>query len=319
MIAPLLFAAVSALADGPTMPPAELEVTGDSTCPTPAEVADRLAELLPPAAERRGVPAGTHVVVTHAESAAQLMLRGSRGEDLATRALPAEGSCADLASAAAVIVAAWRADLDPELAPAVHLPAPAAPPPVLAVSASPPPVALTKVPPSPRAFAVGLGLLMSETGGSFAPGATLAGWMGLGDRFALDASVFGATSRSADVGALPGVASWTRVALAVGPALAARRGRLRGSVHVQALAGLLHVKGVGLNLADAGADTTLQVGAAAGARQEIVSGTSAFWVGLDVCLWPGDQRLVVQNVSEQGHLSRVDVLVSAGLALGNFP
>jgi hypothetical protein len=90
-------------------------------------------------------------------------------------------------------------------------------------------------------------------------------------------------------------------------------------VHVQALAGLLHVKGVGLNLADAGADTTLQVGAAAGARQEIVSGTSAFWVGLDVCLWPGDQRLVVQNVSEQGHLSRVDVLVSAGLALGNFP
>jgi hypothetical protein len=313
MIGPLLAIALALAGGAAAAAPAELEVTGDSTCPTPTDVAARLADLLPPTADRRGIPAGTHVVVTRGDAGTQLVLRGSRGEDLATRALPAEGSCADLAGAAAVVVAAWRADLDPELAPAVHLPAPAAPPPAATVSASPPPAA----PVPPRSFAVGMGLLASETGGSLAPGAMLMGWLGLGRRLALDASVFGATSRSADVGALPRVASWTRVALAVGPTLAMRRDRIRGALHVQALAGLLHVKGVGLDTVDS--DTTVLVGAAVGARQEIVSGTSAFWMGLDVCLWPGDQRLVVQNVSEQAHLSRVDVVVSAGLAFGNFP
>jgi hypothetical protein len=315
MIGPL-FSIALAIAGGAAAAPAELEVTGDSTCPTPAEVAHRLAELLPPTARGRGVPAGTHVVVTRGDAATQLALRGSRGEDLATRALPAQGSCADLAAAAAVVVAAWRADLDPELTPAVHLPAPAAAPPAVTVSASPPPAAPEEHP-SPRAFAVGLGLLVSETGGSLAPGGMLTGWLELGRRFALDASVFGSTSRAADVGALSGVASWTRTAFAVGPALTTRHGRYRSALHVQALAGLLHVKGVGLE--STGSDTTMLLGADVGARLDIVSGTSAFWMGLDVCSWPGDQRLVVQNVSEQGHLSRVDILASAGLAFGNFP
>lgn len=318
MIAPL-FAAALAVVGGPSVPAAELEVTGDSACPTPPEIANQLAELLPPTAQRRGVPAGTQVVVTRDESAVHLVLRSSREEDIAERALPAQGSCADLAAAAAVVVAAWRADLDPELTPAVHLPAPAAPPPpVTAVSASAPPAA-PQAPPSPRAFAVGLGLLASETGGAFAPGAMLMGWLGLGHHLALDASVFGATSRSADVGALSGVASWTRATLAVGPAIATWRDRTRGSLHAQALVGLLHVSGVGLELANAGSDTTVMLGGAVGARQEIASGTSAFWLGLDVCVWPGDQRLLVQNVSEQGHLSRIDVVVSAGLSFGHFP
>jgi hypothetical protein len=257
-------------------------------------------------------------VVTRGASAVQLGLRGSGEEDIATRALPAQGSCADLAAAAAVVVAAWRADLDPELTPAVHLPALASPLPVAAVSASPRPATPTVAAPR-RTFAVGLGLLASDTGGSFAPGAMLTGWLQLGRRLALDASIFGSTSRSADVGALPGVASWTRAALAVGPALTTRQGRFRSALHAQALAGLLHVRGVEVGIADVGSDTTALLGAGAGGRLEVMSGTSAFWVGLDVCVWPGDQRLVVQNVSEQGHLSRVDVLASAGLAFGNFP
>jgi hypothetical protein len=303
-----------------TAAPAPLEIAGDATCPTPAAIASALANLLVPATSEPppdAQPPTTTVTVTQTESALRLALVDPQAHELAARELPPGGSCADLAAAAAVVVAAWRADLDPALAPSIALPAspppsPAATPPVIVTRAEPPPA------PRPRAWAFGLGLLASETGGVAAPGAILTGALGLGaGGFALDGSVSGTTSRAADVGALPGAASWTRVTLALGPALRLGRGSLRGDVHLQGLGALLHVRGVGVPRA--AADTTPELGGGAGARLEVLSGTSLVWLGLDALAWPGDQRLLIANSADSGRLPRLELVGSVGMGLGRFP
>jgi hypothetical protein len=288
-----------------------IDVVGDATCPAPDEVAAQVAALGP-------APAGdaptAKVIVARTARALRLELVGPNSNELATRELPAEGTCADLAAAAAIVVAAWRADLDPNLAPQVTLPAspsPAMPPVAIARAATPPARA-------PRPFAIGLGLLASDAGDALAPGAMLVGTVGLGWRgLALDASVSGTTSRSVDVGALSGAASWTRATLAIGPALQFGDARVRGDVHVQALAALLHVRGV--DVPNAAADTTTEVGASAGGRVELVSGTTGVWLGLDAFGWPGDQRLSIANTNDSSQLPRLELVGSVGISLDRFP
>ena len=224
-------------------------------------------------------------------------------------------SCEDLATAAAIVVAAWRADLDPNLTPQMTLPARPT------FTPGTPPTLLERAAPAPRRptpFAIGLGLIASETGGALAPGAVLVGALGLGPRgLALDANVSATTSRSADVGALPGAASWTRATLAVGPALELGQTRVRGDVHLQALAALLHVRGVGVP--NAASDTTSELGVGAGGRVELASGTSGVWLGLDALGWPGDQRLSVANTNDAGQLPRFELVGSLGLSMDRFP
>jgi len=301
-------------------PPAALEIAGDATCPTPAAIAAALANLLVPATSEppsETDPPVTTVTVTRTESGLRLALVDPHAHELASRELPPAGSCTDLAAAAAVVVAAWRADLDPALAPSIAMPVsapppPAAAPPVVVMRAAPPPA------PRPRAWTLGLGLLASETGGVTAPGAILTGALGLGvGGFALDGGVSATTSRAADVGALPGAASWTRVTMALGPALRLGYGHVRGDIHLQGLGALLHVRGVGVP--NAASDTTPELGGGTGARVEIMSGTSIIWVGLDALAWPGQQRLLIANSGDQGRLPRLELVASVGMGLGRFP
>jgi hypothetical protein len=301
--------------------PGRVEIVGDATCPAPAEIAARLAELIPAAAGTSG-PSGAlpaaKIIVARTDRAMRLVLLGPGSNELATRELAAEGSCADLAAAAAVVIAAWRADLNPDLTPSVSLPGggsatlPVAPSPITVARGAP------VDPARPRLFAIGLGLLASETGGEVAPGAILVGSIGLGwGGLALDATASGTTSRSAPVGPLPAAASWTRATLAVGPALHLGHARLGGDVHLQALAGLLHVRGIGVP--NAASDTTAELGVGTGARVDVVTGTSAVWLGLDVLTWPGQQRLLIDNSADYGRLPRLEVVGSAGISLGRFP
>jgi hypothetical protein len=308
MSAAALAAALAALL---ALAPLGLVVTGDATCPAPADVARRLDGLIPATSEPPGSPVG-RVIVTRNGPAMRLVLLGPNANELATRELPIEGTCDDLASAAAVVVAAWQADLNPDLTPAVALPAKPAPAPVaLAIAHAAPPT------PASRRLELGLGLVVSDVDGNLVPGAVLTGAFGRGS-FGLDASLMGTTSRTTAVGALATAASWTRVTLALGPAWQPRRGALRGDVHVQGLVGVLHVRGV--NLANAGSDTTPQLGAGAGAKMELVTGTSALWLGVDVFAWPGAQRLVIENDDlDQGRIARLELVASIGISLGRFP
>ena len=307
-----------------SLAPAGLEIVGDATCPAPTEVSQRLGELLPATA---GWPAGTappdgaapaaRVVVMRSATALRLVLLGPNANELATRELALNGSCDDLAAAAAVVVAAWRADLNPDLPPSVKLPAAEVSPPTTLAVVAPP-----AAPAPPRSFSVGLGVIGSESGGAFAPGVALMGTLALGATapVALDASVSGTTSRSTDVGSFSGAASWSRATLALGPSLTLRgKTHMRVALHAQLLAALLRVHGVGF--ADAGSDTTPELGVSGGARLEVLtSDTSALWLGLDVLGWPGQQRLIVQDAAMgKSALSRLEVVGGLGLSLGRFP
>jgi hypothetical protein len=308
MIAAAL-AAVLALAS------AGLEVTGDSTCPSPSEVVRRLDEILTASAPTARDAIAARVIVTHDGPSLRLVLLGPNSNELAARELAPEGTCDELATAAAVVVASWRADLDPGLSPGVRLP-PRPPPPPSAIVARVEPPQPPPAPATPRRLELGLGLVASEVDGALAPGAMLTFGLGRG-AFGLDASLDGTTSRSAPVGPLPGVASWTRVTLAAGAAWQPRRGALRADLHLQGLLGGLRVRGV--DLPSAGSDTTLELGAAAGGRISLATGTSAAWLGFDVRGWPGTQRLLITNDPDQGRLGRLELVASLGLALGLFP
>jgi hypothetical protein len=120
----MIGAALAASLVWAALAPGGLDVTGDSTCPEPADVARRLAELAPADAPTAPDTGAGRVVLTHNGQALRLVLIGPNANELATRELAAEGTCDDLATAAAVVVAAWRADLDTGLLPGVKLPAP---------------------------------------------------------------------------------------------------------------------------------------------------------------------------------------------------
>jgi hypothetical protein len=307
----------AALAALLALTPGALEITGDATCPAPTEVARRLAELLPTTAEApRPEESAGRVVVARNGLALRLVLLGPNANELATRELPTDGTCDDLATAAAVVVAAWQADLNPDLTPAVGLPSkPAAPTP--AVAAPTIARAAPTTPAPPTRLELGLGLIVSDVAGDLAPGAILTGALGRGD-LGLVAGLMDTTSRTTAVGALANVASWTRVTLSIGPAWQPRRGGLRADVRVQGLVGVLHVRGMAL--ANAASDTTPQLGAGAGGTLALLTGTSSIWLGFDVLAWPGNQRLIIQNdAQDQGRLSQLELVASLGLSMGRFP
>jgi hypothetical protein len=310
----MIGAALAASLVWAALAPGGLDVTGDSTCPEPEAVARRLAELAPTDAPAAPDAAAGRVILTYNAQSLRLVLLGPNSNELAVRELASEGTCDDLATAAAVVVAAWKADLDTGLLPGVSLPPrppPPAPPPTIA---RPAPVA----PPAarPLRLELGLGFVVSDVDGTVAPGAMLIGSFGRG-ALGLDASLDGTTSRNASVGELPGAASFTRVTLAVGPAWQPRRGALRADLHLEGLLAVLHVRGNGVP--NAASDTTLQLGGAAGGRVALVAGTSAVWLGADVRGWPGTQRLLITNDANQGRLARLELLASLGLSVDLFP
>src|SRR5262245_50285486 len=88
-----------------------LTVQGDTVCPTAAEVATRLAQVVPRDRDSNGV-----VYLSSAAGGVHIALYNRSGTQLAEREL--EGNaCAELAQAAAVVIASWQAEI-PTLAPA---------------------------------------------------------------------------------------------------------------------------------------------------------------------------------------------------------
>ena len=104
-----------------------LDLGGDSTCPTPAEVRDRLAQLFGsttghPGSDRHRAYLSSTDGMVHVE------LLAPDGRLLAERTLNRTGSCADVAEAVAVVLSTWEAEFNPNIATSVMLPPPAPPP-----------------------------------------------------------------------------------------------------------------------------------------------------------------------------------------------
>jgi hypothetical protein len=235
---------------------------GETGCPTPAEVAARVAALLP--AVERNEPAD----VAHIEIAGDRMhvtLAQPDGTPLGERDIDARFPCADLAQAAAVVIATWESDVHPEFRPPA--PPPPAPPPAPAA----PPVAVVAPPAPPAAAAYDLGaglagsLAPSSQGagpalGTLAVGSWTPGARGLGGR----AAVAWTADRELELGA--GNVRWRRLTAALGPQVRFGTPATRWALdlHVEGLAAWLTAAGGGFTNDHRG--DTFDPGVGAGAR-----------------------------------------------------
>jgi hypothetical protein len=196
------------------------------TCPAPVDVEARVRTILHLPVEQE---LSEGFVVERHEAGLYVELRSADDAIIGQRTLPAEGSCDDLAQAAAVVLSAWLSDVHPDFAGALPpapepspAPAPApepvaeptapapAPPRVAPPAASPPP------PPRRLELALAAGTDVSEKG------LAAAGWLiadyappsrGLG----LSAVVAVVWPRQESLG--QGFVAWRRWPLGMGPSL----------------------------------------------------------------------------------------------------
>jgi hypothetical protein len=307
-------------------------VDGEGTCPAPADVEARLGALLPQVEEREPQH---RAVLEHSAAGLQVDLLRDDGERLAQRVLDARGSCADLAAATAVVIAAWEARLNPEIAARMKLPPDAekpvpkpedrpAPKPELKTAGAAPP------PPAFVGLEGGIGVTASIAGSDLAPGLTIHGaLMSPSDRFGATMSLSGAGRRDQVLDNANGAtAGWMRGVLALGA-----QARLHGfaqlvfDLHGDALLGLLRVAGAsGTSSTDplatwsSQSDIGVQVGAGAGVRVMRAWGPLGLWLGLGGRAWPGHQRLVVEGQPQAtGEVPRYEGELALGVAWRRLP
>jgi hypothetical protein len=241
-------------------------------------------------------------------------LLGSDGRLLAERTLDKTGSCADLSEAVAVVISTWEAEFGSNVATSVVLPplAPLPPPALPEVKTMQPP------PVRPLHFDVGIGLLASITGGEVVPGVTvvasLSPWDG---HFGLAAALSASSAHAQSVGSFTGAAHWTRVALTAGPQYRVSRSAKMLDFHAGGVIALLRVEGVGLP--STASDSSAQFGMGAGLRGIRSWNNAAGWIGVDVLVYPGRDRLEIGGLGDSGQLPRVEVQIATGLSLGRFP
>ena len=292
-----------------------LDLGGDSACPTPAEVRDRLARLSSLAAGETAPGSDQHRAnLSSTDGMVHIELLGSDGRLLAERTLDKTGSCADLSEAVAVVISTWEAEFRPNVATSVVLPPPASPP----APASPEVKVVQPPPVRALRFDVGIGLLASVTGGEVVPGAMVAASLSPTDRrFGLAAALSASSTHSQSVGSSTGAAHWTRVALTAGPQYRVTRNAMMLDVHAGGALALLRVEGVGLP--STASDTSVQFGLGAGLRGIRAWNNAAGWLGVDVLAYPGHDHLEIGGLGDTGQLPRVEVQIATGLSLGRFP
>jgi hypothetical protein len=273
-----------------------VRVEGAATCPAPAEVAVALARIATPRAGDR--PRGVAELVP-TDGAVRIVLYGPGGERLQERRLIADASCADLAAAAAVIIAAWERELGPRHLQPVRL-------------ASPPSTPLRER----LAFDLAAGFSGALAGRAFAPGgsATLT-LVGRRQRFGGRVELIGSSTR--DQPLAPGHASYTRAQLQLGPLVRFRPRRLVLDLYAHFVAALTSLEGIGYSSGRREFDFDPGIGG--GVRQRVRLGPGAPYLEAGFVGWLRQQQFQVTGVDGAGELPRLDLLFGAGLAIGRIP
>jgi hypothetical protein len=280
----------------------EMAVTGDSTCPTPAEVREQLAALEPGlVGDAAARPAVHQTNISGAGSGVHIELLSLDGRLVAERTLERTGSCGDVAEAVAVIISAWDAKFNPNLLTPVVEPPQALPDEPASVPSR---RKDSKLPSShPMPFDAGLALLASIAGGEATFGAKLEGCVfGSGGLLGLDVGLSATSTHTQSITTPAAAAQWTRAALSAGPTYRLRRNAIALDVHAGGALAVLHVQGTGLT--STSSDTSAQLGLTAGLRFIRAWNNAAGWVGTDVFTYPGQDRLSIGNYGEVGKLPR---------------
>jgi hypothetical protein len=305
-----------------------LSVSGGTSCPAPAEVQLRVAALVsgspsppPPPAATAPAP-GYRASLLRGDDRIHVELFDANDARLAERDLPAGGSsCQDLAAAVAVVLAAWIAEVGPDVdvRPQIPVAVPSLPPPAPAVAASAGAPAAPAPQGTPLKVGVGIGVgigILASLAGDLAPGAKIDGVVTPGGgRLGLAMTLSGTAVRTIAVEPAPAKGRWTRASLAVGPRYLLRSGAPPVlDVRVQALATLLRAEGVGLP--SNASDTSVGLGGGLGLRAGWPRRTAEPWIGLDLLVWPARDYLRVAGVRTERELPRFDVQLAVGISLG---
>jgi hypothetical protein len=244
-----------------------VQVASTTPCPTAAEVSAHL-----PATTASGPP--DRALLRAAGSTLTLTLERADGSAVVERQIEAQGSCADLAQAVALIVTVWQAQEHPDLPPAPTLLEHRAPAPSLSLEAR-------------------TGVFASLAGAVVSPGATLSAilWR---RRWGLALAVSGTTLREEALGR--GRAAWTRGALGLGVARRLLAGWVRLDLDVGALLGLTLARGSGYQADATPLGSTFGGGAGltvshAWSRLVVSAGaTGTRWLAQELAVDPGGAR-----------------------------
>lgn len=301
-----------------------VQLEGQASCPRVEDVALRLGALLPADADApAAAPARARVVrLDDANGGLLLRLFDEQAVTVAERRLPAAG-CADLALAAAVVIAGWQSSPpgEPPSTPVALLPGPR--PPVDARGAAAlqkdpedhPGLPSLRVAPARRprfdvgaayvgSFAPGDGELFSS-GARIELGISRPGhW--IGGRFAVQGSLL----RQLPVGA--GLIGWTRAALSLGPRARFSTGRLQFDLHAEGALALVYLRGEDFaTTAQSAMDVDPGAGGGAGLGVRLAGVTLI--VDASVAGWLRQQNINVGGfMPASGSLPRLEVLLSAG-------
>lgn len=288
-----------------------LRLVVEGTCPSPSMIEARLGPLLPPDALAEVAAAAR---VEPLDELLRVEVRTDDGVLLTVRDLARSASCTDLADAAAVVIATALSSA-PRAAPV--------PLPLLPVVLPPPHPALP--PPPPRlTWDLALSGALALGGGRTSGGGAVAVGLGpIGSRWALRLQAVATAPRPEPIG--EGEARWMRAALFAGPRCRLRPGaasdpeaRLLIDLHAAAGAALVSVAGQGFaqDARSLGWDAGLLVGAQLGVRAG--RGSLAFvpFLGAQLAAYLRPQELHVLGSELAGRLPAIDVLLSAGLMLG---
>jgi hypothetical protein len=277
---------------------------GDDTCPTPGDV-DHALQVLQGGGETVRRPYQAFVLA--APDNVHIDLISGDGVRLAERDLARGGSCAELAQAAAAVIASWLGLFEAE-AP-LDAPPAARPRPVTAVTAPP---AL----PDPLLFWFTVGLMAAWDGTDTVSGAELAGVitrarLPAGAHLALGATTEHTTPLES------GEVRWRRISLSVGPSALRRLGPWRFEAYVAAAGALLLAQGTGFPMNSS--FHALDLGAEAGVRVARSSPVGIPWLGIEGQYWPGHQTLLVGGSDRTLEIARGELRLVAGLSLGRDP
>lgn len=308
-----------------------LWVQSATDCPDAAVVEAKLRETLGLGAE---VPLEEGISIGREGEQLRVTARGKDERLLGERLLPAQGSCDELASAVAVVLATWISDEHPEYvaalpaaaAPSVASeakppeappppPAPERPPAAAAPPAdtrAPPPPPRAAASPPPRRFSLGAGIgAQASSGGAVPLGSVGARWMP--QRWGLGAAAAAVVVGARTVELSTGSVRYFRWPLLLGPALRVPAGSAALDFHAGASVAWLRIEGVdfdGTNQNDAFA-----AGGFVSARASIGSGALLPFAELSALFWGPTEAFVRSGSSEPAvKLPQLEVIGVLGAA-----
>ena len=289
---------------------AAMTVQGEAACPRPDEVARALNPLLSPG--DRGAIHGRAVLVPDGPSVRLRLLRPD-GTLLLEKQLSAQPSCSAMAETAAVVLAAWVAQLQVDMPYAFEVPLR-----VNKQADAEQPVVAAALPPAPTPAArrwngtVGAGLFASFQPATFAPALAIdvrarradSSWGGKLGLFGTGAQV-----QSLD----PGSATWRRIGASAGLLHQQSWRSLSLEEVIAFMPALLFVQGS--NYTEAHSTQTWDLGAEAGVRLGLALGRVEPWIEMGATGWFRSQVIEVTGIAQQKTLSRFEARAGAGIAV----